>query len=149
MVSAPDDMSSPSILPPIVVAEDSADDLFFLKRRLTQAGIQNPVVSFENGRKAVEFLQRIDAAGSESSPRPCLIFLDIKMPLMSGLEVLEWARDQPALASIPSVVLSGSTAESDIARVRELGASEYLIKPAAIEVLAAIARRASCSGTAN
>lgn len=125
--------------------------MFFLKRGMKQAGIQNPILSFENGRLAKDFLAQLDdtSPGAEARRRPCLIFLDIKMPLMSGLEVLEWARTQPALANIPIVVLSGSTAASDIARARELGASEYLIKPATAENLAAIARRASCLNGAN
>lgn len=130
-----------------MVAEDSADDLFFLKRRLKQAGIENPILSFDNGQKAVEFLEQTRRASTDgkSAPRPCLIFLDIKMPLMSGLEVLAWARKQPDLAKIPIVMLSGSTAESDMAKARELGATQYVIKPASVETLTALARQGLCS----
>jgi CheY-like chemotaxis protein len=144
-------MKSPSVLPSIVVAEDSADDLFFLKRRLKQAGIENPVLSFENGRQAIEFLAQGSQASADGKPLrpPCLILLDIKMPVMSGLEVLAWARSQLGLAGIPIVMLSGSTAASDIARARELGATEYLIKPPSIESLAALARQGFCSGEEN
>lgn len=141
-------MAISSALPPIVVAEDSPDDLFFLKRRLKQAGIENPVVSFENGRKAVEFLERNGqaAADGNGAPRPFLILLDIKMPVMSGLEVLAWARKQPALAQTPIVMLSGSTAESDMAKARELGATQYLVKPASPDRLAEIAGAGRRSG---
>jgi CheY-like chemotaxis protein len=144
-------MSPPSPLPSIVVAEDSDDDLFFLKRRLKQAGIENPVVSFENGQEALRYLEQVGPGTAEErpNPRPCLIFLDIKMPLMSGLEVLAWARKQPGLADVPIVMLSGSTAESDMAEARKLGATDYLIKPATTETLAALARRGFGSDAAT
>ncbi len=142
-------MTVPSTaLPPIVVAEDSADDLFFLKRRLKQAGIENPVMPFENGREAVEFLKQAGrvAIEGEAPPPPCLILLDIKMPVMSGLEVLAWAKKQPGLAKIPIVMLSGSTAASDMDEARELGATQYIVKPATSDDLAEIARQAHLAG---
>jgi CheY-like chemotaxis protein len=135
---------------PILVAEDNADDLFFLKRGLKQAGLENPIVAFENGQRAVQFLRELCASTAAASipSMPCVLFLDIKMPLMSGFEVLAWARAQPALARLPIVMLSGSAATTDVVRATQLGANEYLVKPPAFEALLAAVRRA-CDSIAS
>lgn len=131
-------------LPPILVAEDNADDLFFFKRRLRQAGVANPIVTFENGQQAISFLSELcqipPVAGPSESP--CLLFLDIKMPLKSGFEVLAWARRQAAFAKLPIVMLSGSAATSDIAKATELGANQYLVKPPPANALENVVRGA-------
>lgn len=67
------------------------------------------------------------------SPRPCLLILDLKMPRKSGWEALEEIGDDPTLEPIPIVVLSTSNAQRDISRCYDLGASQYITKPAAFE----------------
>jgi DNA-binding response OmpR family regulator len=68
-------------------------------------------------------------------PMPILLLLDINMPLVSGLEVLEWVRSQKALRGVPALMLSSSSQASDIRRAYELGANGYLVKPSALAKL--------------
>ena len=70
-----------------------------------------------------------------SEPRPILMFLDLKMPVMSGFEVLEWLRFSGLEPAPRVIVLSGSNDEDDKGRALNLGASEYLVKPITSELL--------------
>ncbi|MES2694341.1 MAG: response regulator [Verrucomicrobiota bacterium] len=140
----PDLATPPPAGTTLLIAEDNPDDLFFFKRALKQSGVGNPTQSFENGQQAVAFLRRwCEAEPGAATPttRPCAMFLDIKMPLMSGFETLAWARQQPALADLVIVMLSGSGAASDIAYAKQLGANDYLVKPPTPEALQAVLRR--------
>jgi CheY-like chemotaxis protein len=69
------------------------------------------------------------AFDAEEQSLPETIFLDLKMPLMNGFEVLEWMSTQPFAHSIRVVVLSGSEQQHDRQRASELGAAEYVVKP--------------------
>lgn len=121
---------------PVVVADDNPDDLFFFKRALKQAGCTSPVLAFEHGQDAVNGLgQMIESPACEL---PCFLFLDIKMPRLSGFEVLAWARRQPRFSTLPIVMLSGSQAADDVAKAKELGATDYLVKPASAATLRAL-----------
>lgn len=108
--------------PPIVIADDSEDDVFFLKSVFTAAGISSPHVVVNNGKEAMDFLS------TEAATEVRVLFLDIKMPLVNGFEVLEWARKQPSLTHLKIVMLSGSDDPHDIQRARDLGADRYLVK---------------------
>ncbi len=108
----------------VLLVEDSEDDSFFFQRAVEKATIPCEVKHVMDGQTAVEYLGQC-----ESSMLPSLIFLDLKMPVVDGFEVLEWLRSQPLMQSIPVVVLSGSNQESDKRRARDLGASDYLVKP--------------------
>jgi CheY-like chemotaxis protein len=119
----------------ILVAEDDPDDLFLLRRLLNKAGVKHQVVTCRNGDEVISFL-RGAAANAEKVIRPCLVFLDIKMPKLDGFEVLRWIRKQTALRTLPVVMLSGSDEPRDITRATELGATRYLIKHPSPEVIA-------------
>jgi CheY-like chemotaxis protein len=119
--------------PPLVfLAEDSEDDAFFFERALRKANVGCSFLRAENGKVAIEMLRR------EMSPVglwPVLIFLDLKMPVMSGFEVLEWLR-LLRVDPLPNViVLSGSNDQDDRARAQSLGAAEYLVKPITADIL--------------
>lgn len=127
----------PPPLPLLLIAEDDADDLFFLRRLLTKAGVKNPIMSFADGGKAIEFLAELAARPAAAATLPCIVFLDIKMPVAQGFEVLAFARRQPVFEHLKIVMLSSSDHPADKKRALELGANGYFVKHPSPAVLAA------------
>jgi len=126
-------------LPPIVLVDNDANDLFLVRWGLEKAGVVNPVVAFTDAEKAREFLAAsIAPEGGGAARRPCVIFLDIAMPRRDGFGLLKWARDQGALDETRLVVLSGSREPQDRERAVQLGANDYLMKFATTDELADI-----------
>lgn len=113
----------PSI-PPILVVDDEPTDTYFLRRALKNAGISNPVIGCADGEEAVSFLEGATFGGQ----RPCLIFLDMKMPRMNGPEFLAWIRGHVEFADLKIIVLSSSALPEDRNQALALGAHEYLVK---------------------
>src|SRR2546421_12885115 len=99
----------------ILLVEDSEDDVFFMRRALKKAQISCPLEVACDGQQAIDYLGRTGKyAGRAEHPLPSLVFLDLKMPCVSGFEVLEWLRQQPpALNEIPVFVLTSSPEERD------------------------------------
>lgn len=116
---------------PILLVEDDPNDVFFMKLAMKNAGLDIPLQVAENGRAAIEYLQGDGPyANREQYPMPCLVLLDLRLPLVPGLSVLEWIREQAPLAALPVVVLSNSNQAGDIERVTRLGANAFVSKPA-------------------
>lgn len=137
----------PPPLPPVLVAEDDPDDLFFFKRTLEKAQIANPVIAFSDGEEAVAYLTCCADERVLAQPGgPCVLFLDNKMPRMSGLEVLTWVRTKPAFRTLKVMMLSAAAEPSDSARATEFGADGYLIKYPTPEVIRSIVREAEAAG---
>src|SRR4051794_4173211 len=106
-----------------------------MKRAFRNAGLKNRLQVVNDGEAAIQYLSGIeDYADREKYPLPDFIFLDLKMPIMNGFDVLNWIREQPSF-EIPVAVLSSSPEERDRRRSRELGASCYLVKPPTAEML--------------
>ncbi len=115
----------------LLLVEDNEDDVFAFKRSIRKAQIAHPIQVATDGRRAVAYLEGSgDFADRSVYPRPSLVFLDLKLPYMSGLEILAWLRAQPSLQDIPVVVLTGSDEARDHRSTSELGAKGYLVKPA-------------------
>lgn len=112
---------------PILLVEDSEDDLFLFRRLLTKAEITNPLQVATNGQAAIDQLADIVAAAATASV-PGIVFLDLKLPLRSGFEVLQWIGGQPLLKRTIVIVLSSSAESRDVKRAYELGADGYLVK---------------------
>jgi CheY-like chemotaxis protein len=120
--------------PTVLVADDDANDVFFLRRAFQKAGVSCPIVDVPDGEKAISYLTGSDAYADRSRyPVPSLLFLDLKMPKISGFEVLEWLQKQNGLAKIKVVVLSSSNLPGDMQKARSLGAHDYRVKPADID----------------
>lgn len=118
----------------IVFVEDDEDDIFLIDRACKAAGIDDERDFFTNGRAALNHLS--NAATPESKTTAVsLIFLDLNMPVMAGLEFLRWLRNQSALRHIPVVVLTSSENPQDLKSAYDAGANAYLVKPADLSQL--------------
>ena len=126
---------------PILVVEDHADDVMLIRRAFQKAKVLCPLVVVEDGDSAVDYLQGTgNYADPHAHPLPVLVLLDLKLPRRSGLEVLEWLRQQPSLRALPVVILTSSKENADIKRAYELGANTYLSKPVEFDALLEIVK---------
>ena len=113
---------------PILLVEDNPDDVLLMQRAFRKLNLLNPLRVIEDGEAAIAHLTEVCVGGVRSDV-PALILLDLKLPRRSGLEVLEWLRDQPRLRRCPVVVLTSSKEAPDVRTAYDLGANSYLIKP--------------------
>jgi CheY-like chemotaxis protein len=126
----------------ILLVEDDRDDATLLGIGITRSGVNIWLQTVPNPVEAIAYLQGEGVyAEHDLHPAPHLIVLDIKMPLMTGLEFLEWRRRSPAALMIPVVVLTGSDWKSDIKQALAGGIADYMVKPAAIADWEQIARK--------
>ena len=114
----------------ILLVEDNRDDEELTTRALRRAKIGNEIVVARDGSEAVDFLfGEGKHAGRDLSQMPAVILLDLKLPKLSGFEVLERLRADPRTKMIPTVVLTSSSEEEDMLRSYEAGANSYVRKP--------------------
>ncbi len=118
-------------LKPILYAEDEEDDAFFMQRAFQQADIPNRLIIVPDGQSAIDYLSGTghEAEGKERV-LPCLVLLDLNLPIKSGLEVLKWIRTCPSVSAVPVICVTSSTQDSDIHRAYIMGANSYLVKTA-------------------
>lgn len=121
---------------PLLLVEDNEDDAFFLRRALKHAGIAQPPAHVPDGRAAVDYLAGEGAyADRAAHPLPAIIFLDLNLPYLTGLQVLEWIRQRPEFARIVVIALTSSSEASDLRRAYALGVNSYVVKPSSAEQL--------------
>ena len=119
--------------PPVLVAEDEPTDALILRIAFEQAGISRSLVVVRDGEEAVNYLCGNPPYTDRSvHPLPAMILLDLKMPRMTGFDVLAWLASRPDFKHLPAVVFSSSSEEQDVSRARQMGARDYLIKPHSI-----------------
>ncbi len=107
----------------ILVVDDSEEDIILLRSALARAGAENRVIAARDGAEALELLRR------DAAERPALVLLDVRMPLMNGIETLRAIRADPRLRRIPVVMLTSSRQPGDIRECYEQGADAYVVKP--------------------
>src|SRR5262245_36121697 len=114
----------------ILLIEDNEDDVFFAQLALKEAGVQNPLHVVTDGQEAVQYLSGTGRfADREKFPFPSLIFLDLKLPYRSGLEILAWMRQHKELPETFVAILTSSNEPKDLKAAYDLGAKTYLVKP--------------------
>lgn len=113
----------------ILLAEDSPADAEMAIDALRDANLLNPIVHVEDGVEAMDYLLRRGAFANREAGNPLVLLLDIKMPRMDGLEVLQLLRADEDLRRIPVVILSSSREEADLARSWDLGVNAFVVKP--------------------
>jgi CheY-like chemotaxis protein len=117
----------------ILFAEDSTDDAMLAIRALKKSGLSNKIFHVKDGAEAMDFIYCREGYSSRNKlPQPRLILLDLKMPKVSGMEVLEKIKSDPAISSIPVVILTSSSEDPDIKKCYKLGANSYIVKPVEI-----------------
>jgi CheY-like chemotaxis protein len=120
----------------IALVEDNEDDLFFMKRALKSADIINPLEVLSTGKMALDYLQGNGAyADRTAHPLPFLLLLDLKLPDMSGFDVLRWVKAKEGIPMLATIVLTTSGESRDIERAYDLGANSFLVKPSGSEQL--------------
>jgi CheY-like chemotaxis protein len=125
----------------ILLVEDNEDDVFLMKRALQGANVVNPLYVVEDGQEALDYLGGAGKfADRDSYPLPVVVFLDLKLPYISGHDVLAWTRRQKELGSLVVIVLTSSNEASDLSRCYALGANSYLVKPPTPDQLEDLAR---------
>ena len=113
----------------ILVVEDSAADAEMTLESLAVNHVANEVILVEDGAMAMDYLRRQGDFIAREPGDPAVILLDLKMPKMDGLEVLQEIRQDEKLRLIPVVMLTSSAEESDLVRSYRLGANAYVVKP--------------------
>jgi two-component system response regulator len=111
---------------PILIVEDDDNDLMLIQRSLTRARIGNPLAIARDGVEALQFLMD----GPETlNPLPIVVLLDVKLPRIDGLEVLQRIRANERTRTLPVVMLTSSDEQEDLMRGYELGVNSYSRKP--------------------
>lgn len=113
----------------ILLAEDSPMDIELTLEALADHNLANSVVVVNDGVEAMEYLRREGAYADREPGNPAVMLLDLKMPRMDGLEVLREVRSDPALKTLPIVILTSSREERDLAVAYSLGVNAYVVKP--------------------
>jgi two-component system response regulator len=121
--------------PVILLVEDSEDDIELTLRALRRNEIRSRVEVARDGAAALDYLLRGEA------PLPAVVLLDLNLPKISGLEVLERLRAHPRTRLVPVVILTSSRDEADLARGYALGANSYVRKPVDYDAFLEAARQ--------
>jgi two-component system response regulator len=112
-------------LKPVLLAEDDSNDCLFFEMAFKKAGILNPLTVFNDGEGVLSYLN----ASRATHPFPAILFIDLSMKRVSGLEVLHFVKANNLSLEFPSVVLSGMQDLKQVAEAYQHGAHSFLLKP--------------------
>ena len=114
----------------ILLVEDDLAHAEIVRRNLESCRVANQLIHVADGQAALNYVNRQgDYSDPATSPRPGVILLDLRLPKVDGLEVLQRLKDDPKFSSIPVVILTTSKAEYDMVKAYALHANSYLVKP--------------------
>ncbi len=120
----------------VLHVEDDPNDTLLFQHACRKAGVIFDLQAVSDGDQAIAYLRGAnDFSDRRKYPLPQLILLDLKMPRVSGFDVLAWIRSEDSLKQMPVVVLTSSNHDADIKRAYDLGAKSYLVKPVGFEAL--------------
>lgn len=118
-------MERKSMNQPILLVEDNPVDLDLTLRAFSSQKLSNPIEIARDGEEALAFIEKWE----QGDPLPLVIMLDLKLPKVSGLEVLEVIKNHPVFKTIPVVILTTSTDSTDVQTAYNLGVNSYIVKP--------------------
>ncbi len=117
------------MLKPILLVEDNPRDLDLSLRALARTRLANEVVVTRNGEEAWHYLTRQGVYADRPRGNPAVVLLDLKLPKIDGVELLDLIRKEPELENLPVVMLTASREQTDVARSYALGVNAYVVKP--------------------
>ena len=117
------------MLKPILLVEDNPKDVELALVALSRTQLANEVVVTRDGAEALDYLRSEGAYAGRAQGNPSLVLLDLKLPKVDGLQVLEQIKSNPALQAIPVVMLTASREERDLFRSYKTGVNAYVVKP--------------------
>ncbi|MCD7042086.1 response regulator [Pseudomonas sp. MAFF 311095] len=117
------------MLKPILLVEDDPNDLELTLVALERSQLANEVVVVRDGAEALDYLFKRNTFEDRADGNPAVLLLDLKLPKVDGLQVLESIRATEELRSIPVVMLTSSREEPDLSRAYQLGVNAYVVKP--------------------
>ena len=124
----------------ILLVEDELSDANLLRRAFGKAQVLNPIVHLRTGDEALGYLAGVGKYSDRvQHPLPALILLDLKLPGMTGLQLLQWMRTRADVRRIPVVVLTTDATPGTVNAAYDLGANSYLVKPGDPEQIARMA----------
>ena len=118
-------MGTSNMIQPILLVEDNPADLDLTLRAFNQRKLANPIEVARDGEEALEMIGK----WQKGAPVPVVILLDLNLPKVNGLEVLEAIKKHPEYKTIPVVVLTTSSESRDVSTSYQLGANSYIVKP--------------------
>lgn len=113
----------------IVMVEDDEGHARLIEKNVRRAGVNNEIVPFTMGRKALDFILGEDRSGEVSKDRYLLVLLDLNLPDMSGIDILEQIKANEYTRRLPVIVLTTTDDETEIQKCYDLGANVYITKP--------------------
>lgn len=113
----------------IVMIEDDEGHARLIEKNVRRAGVNNEIVPFTNGNDALDYILGTDRSGMAAHDRYLLVLLDLNLPDMSGIDILEKVKSNPHARRLPVVILTTTDDEGEIQRCYDLGANVYITKP--------------------
>ncbi len=120
-------------LSPILMVEDNLQDVELTLTALKRNNVANEVVVARHGGEGLDYLYRRGKFQDRPPGLPIVVFLDLKMPMVDGLEVLRVVKSDAAMKTLPIVMLTSSREEADLVKSYELGVNAYVVKPVGFE----------------
>jgi len=113
----------------ILIAEDDEGHAILIKKNLKRAGINNKVIHFFNGQQLLDFLMKKNQEFCIKDGFPYVLILDVRMPKVDGIAVLEKLKQHEKLRKMPVVIISTTDDPDSIENCHELGCNNYIVKP--------------------
>lgn len=127
---------TPGFARPVLLVDDDPDDRFLLRQAWEESGRPTPLVELTDGAAATAYLSgNGEYADRAAHPLPAFILLDVNLPGVSGLSLLDWIRRSSSVPLVPVLMLSASAAPGDVCEAYRRGANTYLVKPSSLAAL--------------